>query len=328
MRKSEFSIKRLTAAAIAVGAALTFASGTFAAQLVTPVNSVGTDLSAAAQSVPSGGSLTVIGRYSVSGSQTANETGIGLKLKYDAAKFSNVVVNSYSTKCAIAPPQVQANGASSQVVMGWIDSSIRAGGAVGWPGTADVASPSGCLEISGITQDDNAKTLPYDLFSVTFTTVAGFGTASIQLASEGQISFANAGNVDVAKTISLTQGGALACNLDVDGNGSRQAFVDGILLVRNMLNISGAGYTSGVTIPAGAARTNEADIKAFIATNSYDIDGNGNQQAFVDGIILARLMLNVPDATLLNGVTIPAGAAFTTAAAIRANVNSKCGTSF
>jgi hypothetical protein len=61
---------------------------------------------------------------------------------------------------------------------------------------------------------------------------------------------------------------------------------------------------------------------------NWDMTGAGAQSAFRDGIILVRLMLNIPDATLLNGVTIPAGATFQTAAQIRANVNSKCGTTF
>jgi hypothetical protein len=210
MHKSKFPFKGL-AATLAAGTAFLFATAAFAVQTVTPVNAGGTDLSLAAQSVAAGGSITIIGRYNVTAPQTANESGLGLKLKYDAAKFSNVVVNTYATKCAIAPPQVQTNGASSQVVAGWIDTSIRAAGAVGWPGTADVLDPNGCLEIAGITEDDAAKTLPYELFSITFTTAAGFGTAAIQLVSEGNFSYANTGNADINKTVNLTQsaGGGL-----------------------------------------------------------------------------------------------------------------------
>jgi hypothetical protein len=324
MRKSEFSIKGLTAALVAVGAALTFASGTFAAQLVTPVNSTGTDLSAAAQSVPSGGSITIIGRYSVNGSQTANESGLGLKLKYDAAKFSNVVVNSFSAKCAIAPPQVQPNGANSQVVMGWIDSSIRAGGAVGWPGTADVASPNGCLEVTGITQDDAAKALPYDLFSVTFTTAAGFGTAAIQLASEGNISYANAGNVDVAKTINLTQGAGLACNLDVDANGAVTGFRDGIMILRTMLGLSGTAVTQNVP---GTPDIAVIGPRIAAVTPSLDIDGNGSVTGFRDGIILLRMMLGLTGTAITQNVPTT-GATRTTAAQLVGYVNATCGTTF
>jgi Dockerin type I domain len=181
------------------------ATSAFAAQDVSFVSTGGASLGTS-QTVAAGGSITVVGRYSVTAPQTANESGLGLKLKYDATKLTPVV-NSYSTKCAIAPPQIQANGATSQVVMGFIDTSIRAGGAVGWPGTADVASPNGCLEIAGITQDDAAKALPYDIFSVTFTTAAGYGTAAIQMVTEGNISYANTGNADINKTLTLSSSG-------------------------------------------------------------------------------------------------------------------------
>ena len=39
------------------------------------------------------------------------------------------------------------------------------------------------------------------------------------------------------------------CRLDVDGSGTTQAFVDGILIVRNLLGISGANLPAGLTIP-------------------------------------------------------------------------------
>jgi hypothetical protein len=46
--------------------------------------------------------------------------------------------------------------------------------------------------------------------------------------------------------------------------------------------------------------------------------------ALQDGLVLMRLMLGVPDATLLVGITVPAGAQFQTATAIRGNINSRC----
>jgi hypothetical protein len=326
MHKFKFSLTGLVAATATAGLSVVLSTSAMAAQDVSFVTTGGAVIGATQPAAP-GVPITLVGRYSVTGSQTANESGLGVKVKYDAAKFSAVTVTSFSSKCAIAAPQVQTNGASSQVVAGWVETAIRPSGAVGWPGSADIAGTSGCLEV-GITQDDGAKSLPFELFRYTFTPVAAYGTATIQLVSEGNISFANAGNTDINKTLTLTEAAAPACNLDVDGNGSRQALVDGLLVLRNMLNIAGTSYTAGVSFPASATRTNEAAVKAFIATNNYDVDGSGTQQALVDGLILLRLMLNISDANLLNGITFPAAATIRTAPAIRANVNARCGTSF
>jgi hypothetical protein len=198
-------VKRVGQLVAALASIAVLSTAAFAAQDVSFVNTSGASLGTS-QTVAAGGSITVVGRYTAASPQTANESGLGLKLVYDAAKLTPVV-NSYSQKCAIAPPQVQANGATSKVVMGWIDTSLRSGGAVGWPGTADVAGASGCLEITGITQDDGAKTLPYDIFNVTFTTAAGYGSAAIQMVSDGNISYANTGNTDINKTLTLSSAG-------------------------------------------------------------------------------------------------------------------------
>jgi hypothetical protein len=198
-------VKRVGQLVAALASIAMLSAASFAAQDVSFVNTSGASLGTT-QTVAAGAAITVVGRYTAASPQTANESGLGLKLLYDAAKLTPVV-NSYSTKCAIAPPQIQANGATSKVVMGWIDTSIRSAGAVGWPGTADVASPNGCLEITGITQDDAAKTLPYDIFNVTFTTAAGYGSAAIQMVSDGNISYANTGNTDINKTLTLSSAG-------------------------------------------------------------------------------------------------------------------------
>ena len=45
-------------------------------------------------------------------------------------------------------------------------------------------------------------------------------------------------------------------------------------------------------------------------------------------LIFLRLLQGIADSALLNGINVPAGAAFRDAAAIRANVNARCGTAF
>jgi photosystem II stability/assembly factor-like uncharacterized protein len=118
------------------------------------------------------------------------------------------------------------------------------------------------------------------------------------------------------------------CDLDVDGSGAKQAFIDGILIVRKMLNLNDAALVSGIVFPPTATRTTPAQLLAFMSTQNYDIDGSGVEQAFFDGIMLVRLMLGLGDAEVIYNINLPASATFRTGAAIRANVNVKCGTSF
>ena len=70
------------------------------------------------------------------------------------------------------------------------------------------------------------------------------------------------------------------------------------------------------------------DIAAFLAAYDYGVTGTLGKPSTVDGLILLRLLQGVPDSDLLNGINVPEGAAFRNAAAIRANVNARCGTTF
>jgi hypothetical protein len=306
-----------------LASALTLATMSFAAQDVVFTNTAGTVLGATQAAAP-GTPITLVGRYSVNGSQTGNEAGLGIKVKYDASKFSSVVVTSFAQKCAIAPPQVQSNGAASQVVAGWIETSKRAGGAVGWPVTADIAGADGCLAVAGVTDDDAAKTLPFELFRYTFTPVAGYGTAAIQLVSEGNISYANGGNADINKTLTLTQAAAAACNLDVDANGAVTPFRDGIMILRSMLGLTGASVTQGL---AGAPDPAVVGPRVAAILPSLDVDGNGAVTPFRDGLILLRITLGLNGAALTQGLAT-GGATRTTSAQLIGYVNTTCGTSY
>jgi hypothetical protein len=269
--------------------------------------------------------LVFFGRYT---STNANESGLGLKIQYDATKITNVAIDQVLTKCMVFAPDIQVNGASSQVLFGWADTSQRTSGVVGWPGTADDPTHPCINPPPGIVTQTGAFPVPTNVFRFTATTAPGFtsGTSTITISPS---SASSAGGAAAFTNTSLVVTGlAVApCNLDIDGDGSRLAFKDGILLVRYMLGIRGAGLVQGLTLTG--TRTDSTSIENFIAAQNYNVKGGSTaQQAFVDGVILVRLLLGVADGSLLNSITIPAGAAFTTAADIRANVNATCGTSF
>ena len=310
-----------------------------ATQTVDPtLTAGGSSINGTTQAVPAGSTFTFYGMYT--DGNAGPESGLGLKVKYNPAHLTNLTISEEYTKCRIAAAQIQPLTASTaQAVMGWIDTSVRTAGAVGWPDLADTAAggaTTACLNPGAINTDTAAGTAAapgQKLFKVTATMAAGCTsaaacTSSVLFDSEGNYSYASAPSGFTNKSFTISGAAAPACSLDVDGSTSLQALVDGVLIVRGMLGLSGASLNAGITFSGGATRTTPTAISAFLSTQSYDVDGSGTQQALVDGVVLVRLMLGLPDANLLTGITLPSGATITTAAGIRANVNSRCGTSF
>jgi hypothetical protein len=333
------SQQRLGACGLATALGLlALSASVHATQTVNPtLTAGGASINGTTQAVPAGSTFTFYGMYT--DDSAGPESGLGLKVKYNPAHLTNLTISEEYTKCRIAAAQVQPlTATTAQAVMGWVDTSVRASGAVGWPDLADTtaggANPT-CLNPGAINTDTAAGTAAapgQKLFKVTATmapgcTSAGTCTSTVLFDSEGNFSYAPASGFGFAnKSFTINGAPAPACNLDVDNSGTRTAFVDGILIVRHLLNLTGATLTNNVTITG--TRNVPADLTTFMSAINFDMTGAGSASAFRDGIILVRLMLNIPDATLLNGVTIPGGASFQTAAQIRANVNAKCGTTF
>lgn len=119
------------------------------------------------------------------------------------------------------------------------------------------------------------------------------------------------------------------CELDVSGDTLVTAVEDGVLLLRYMLGMRGAALIGGV--PLGAARADALAVETFIGSSTqYDVFGQPSTPANAtqDGLVLLRLMQGVPDTALLNGIAPPVGSIFMTGSAVRANVNSRCGTAY
>ena len=315
---------------------LALSASVHATQTVTPTKADGTTVLSGNVLVPAGSTFTFLGIYTDDSS--GPESGLGLKVKYDPTVLTNVVVTEEYTKCRIAAQQTQAISANSaQVVMGWIDTSVRASGAVGWPDLADTAAagatPS-CLNPGGINFETavGASVAPgQKLFRITGSTPSGCSTTAcattVTLTSEGNFSYASgAGAGFTDKSFTIQGAAAPACNLDADGSGGAlDGFSDGVAILRYLLGVGNATLATGITL--SGPRNTPALVRTFLDTQNLALVSPTTPDGFVDGIIILRLMLGVGNATLLNGVTLPAGAP-TTAAAIRAQVNSRCGTSF
>lgn len=347
------TLKFLTGVGVATAVALAAMSAQ-AAQVLTPRHAggglngttpiaTGTDLSSGTITLPATSTLYFDMEYSVTGSQTANEAGIGFKIGYDSAFFDLVVpatsITNLHTKCMIASPSDQATtGTQREVVFGWIDTSIRTtptAGAVGWPGTADPAAPgatNGCLNPGSIVTESGALAVPSNLFRIGLksksTSVVGVNT-SVTINTGGNISYANTGNVDTAKSITITGALAPTCSLDVDGSGGTpSSAVDG-LLIRRSLNsfLTTTAILANVTLPGSATRTNPADIRAYVLGlgNILDVDGNGagTPTSAVDGLLIQRALNS-----FLTSTAVTANIATSaTGAGVRTYLNNNCGTS-
>jgi len=134
------------------------------------------------------------------------------------------------------------------------------------------------------------------------------------------------------KLVVLHSGGSCAsppvqasCVVDVKGNGSAAVLPDGLLMLRYLLGFRGSALTDGLNIVP--PRNTSSAIESFLADNDYSAVGS-TASANVDGLILLRLLQGVPDSALLTGINLPGDAVYRDAAAIRANVNARCGTSF
>lgn len=120
-------------------------------------------------------------------------------------------------------------------------------------------------------------------------------------------------------TTSMPPPGGLA--FDVDGNGTVDAYTDGILIIRRLLGASGTSLTlSGAVVGPGAQRTDPTAIAQYIDSlgSKLDVDGNGTRDAYTDGILIVRYMLGATGTSLtLNGAVVGPGCTRCTPSAIQ-----------
>jgi len=122
--------------------------------------------------------------------------------------------------------------------------------------------------------------------------------------------------------------------LDVDGDGSITASIDGVLWQRYLLGYRGNALTTGLTIPG--PRNVPADVEPFLQglrnVNLFAVapaPPEGSATATQHGLALSRLATpGFSVSNLLNGVAKPAGAAAQTGAAVAGSVDQLCGTKF
>jgi len=142
------------------------------------------------------------------------------------------------------------------------------------------------------------------------------GTSSITLTTTAD----NAVTASTAGSLRVT---SRLCDLDVTGEGVLNPATNGLLMLRRLLGLSGQPLVEGL----GSLNYSAAELQQFADNRKY-AGLESQPTALVTGQIVLRLMQSVADNQLLVGTTLPASATLTTAAAVRADVNAKCGANF
>ena len=113
-----------------------------------------------------------------------------------------------------------------------------------------------------------------------------------------------------------------AFDIDVDGNGERDALTDGLLALRYLFGFTDTTLIEGA-VGNNATRATAAQIEAYLQTNlaQLDIDNDDNTDALTDGLLVLRYLFGFEGNALLQGA-ISSGATRTGATEIEAYIES------
>jgi hypothetical protein len=219
-----------------------------------------------------------------------------------ALNFTRVKVSQWRTAAA-TPPSISGTATLSS-------------GGNAFEGTTLCANPSAGVSCTSTSNGNYSCTVPNG-WTGTLHLQAGNGsrvaakrfTAGITSAQSGQ-------NFVVSSSTSP------ACNLDIDNNGLNEAAIDGVMILRKLMGVTGNDQAVSAS-GACAQRTSVADKATYLSGRSYDINGNVDTVArpLRDGLILLRLMLGIPGETAVTGTGL-------TWVSVQSNINSQCGTGF
>lgn len=168
------------------------------------------------------------------------------------------------------------------------------------------------------TQPGDPQTLGYITLTQNLTPFAGT-TVRLRVASVD-----NQQGLNLAVDAASTQ----LCDLDIDSDGSQIATTDALLIIRQLLGLSGTALTQGAVTAAGPltapSRVNSL-VTAMRVNGSLDIDGNGVIDSQSDGLLILRAMLGLTGTAVTNGALGNPPLARGDWASIRGYLNSACG---
>jgi hypothetical protein len=127
--------------------------------------------------------------------------------------------------------------------------------------------------------------------------------------------------------IGAYEASAAQCRLDLDGDGRVLPATDGVMIariVRTAVASLSSAISGGLGSPPGATRTVWAtDIRPYLATSTFDIDGDNVSDA-TDALLILRAALGLTGSAVTNGLTFSASATRKTWPDIRNHLVNEC----
>lgn len=98
-------------------------------------------------------------------------------------------------------------------------------------------------------------------------------------------------------------------DLDIDDDGETAALTDGLLVIRYLFGFSGESLIVGA-VSNSALRSNAGTIENYLSLNKtmLDVDGNGQQDALTDGLLVIRSLFGFTGEALTAGAVAGAAA--------------------
>lgn len=89
---------------------------------------------------------------------------------------------------------------------------------------------------------------------------------------------------------------------DIDGDGTKDALTDGLLVLRHLFGFSGSTLIEGA-IAGDATRSTASEVESYMQTNGVylDVDEDGTTDALTDGLLLLRHLFGFSGQTLVEG---------------------------
>lgn len=112
-------------------------------------------------------------------------------------------------------------------------------------------------------------------------------------------------------------------SFDIDQDEEAKALTDGLLVIRHLFGFSGDSLITGATSGSGQ-RTSPEEITGLLddASSELDIDGDGEEKALTDGLLLIRYLFGFTGESLTTGA-IGSGASRTTSEEIEAYISER-----